>query len=197
MLRAVLSTDKVIYVSYCQNRVRIDYFIVIKPRDTIVVHLSKNQVPRIYWMFSHNSIREGYLIYTYLKNSFLGHMDWHGRVAAAQVKMVLLRIHKWALSLALEKDKRGWSMKAWSLKNQISGSGGEKRVVAESWMRSLVAWKIMERKRDKCLSYKKLTEKEWWLSRHNNSFRLIMWNINWPSPISWVRIKSAMYTTED
>ena len=42
-------------------------------------------------MFSHNNIREGYLIYTYLKNPFLGHMDWYGRVAAAQVKMVLLR----------------------------------------------------------------------------------------------------------
>ena len=94
MLRAVLSSDKVIYASYCQNRVRIDYFIVIKPRDTIVVHLSTNQVQRIYSMFSHNNIREGYLIYTYLKNSFLGYMDLHGRVAAAQMKMVLLRIYK-------------------------------------------------------------------------------------------------------
>ena len=30
-------------------------------------------------------------------------------------------------------------MKAWSLKNQISGSRGEKSVVAESRIRSLVA----------------------------------------------------------
>ena len=46
------------------------------------------------------------MIYTYLKNCFLGHMDWHGRVVAAQVKMVLLHIHKLALSLGLEEDKR-------------------------------------------------------------------------------------------
>ena len=58
-------------------------------------------------MFSHNNIREGYLIYTYLKNSFLGYMDWHGRVAAAQVKVVLLCSNKLALSIALEKDERG------------------------------------------------------------------------------------------
>ena len=52
-------------------------------------------------------------------------------------------------------------MKAWSLKNQLSGNRGEKSIVAELGMGSLVAEKIIERKRDKCLSYKKLTEKEW------------------------------------
>ena len=148
-------------------------------------------------MFSHNNIREEYLIYTYLKNFFLGHVDWHSRVAAAQGKMVLLQSHKLALSRAMEKDETGWSMKACSLKNQISGSRGKNSVIVESRMRSPVGWKIIERKRDKRLSYKKLTEKGWWLSRHNNSFRLIIWNINWPSPISWVRIKSVMYTAED
>ena len=52
-------------------------------------------------------------------------------------------------------------MKAWSLKNQLSGNRDENSVVAESRMRSLVAGTIIERKRDKCLSYKKLTEKGW------------------------------------
>ena len=45
-------------------------------------------------------------------------------------------------------------MKAWSLKNQLSRNRGENSIVAKSGMRSLVAGKIIERKRDKCLSYK-------------------------------------------
>ena len=52
-------------------------------------------------------------------------------------------------------------MKAWSLKNKSVGNRGMNSVVGKSRMRSLVASKIMERKVDKCLSYKKLTEKGW------------------------------------
>ena len=40
-------------------------------------------------MFLHNNIREGYLINSFLKNSFIAHMDVYNRVMATQVRMVL------------------------------------------------------------------------------------------------------------
>ena len=52
-------------------------------------------------------------------------------------------------------------MKACSLKNQISGSRGKNSVIVESRMKSPVARKIIETKRNKHLSYKKLIEKGW------------------------------------
>ena len=55
-------------------------------------------------MFSHNNIREGYLISTSRMNSCIAHIALYGRFMATQVRMILLDGCEGVLLLLFEKE---------------------------------------------------------------------------------------------